>query len=76
MENNNNKQVSWSAFTAIMSIFVVVIGWIFITANTLAQRVDDYRADTQEVKVLLASMQTDLVWLKGVMAEIQKSSNM
>ena len=73
MENNNKKYVQWSVFIAIISLLIIGIGWNLSRTESLAKQVDNYSQDVQATKVLLASMTTDLVWIKSAMVKIQES---
>jgi len=57
-----NIYVTWPVFIWVMGIFVVVIGWQVTSITRLADTVDP-------IKTQLSQIQTDLQWIKSVLAE-------
>ena len=73
--NSKNKKITWTIFTSIIGIFGIVIGWIFMQMNGLNAKVENYSKETQETKVLLAEMKTDLTWIKQTLISLQLEIN-
>ncbi len=69
----NGSKINWTVFIGVISILIIGIGWNISRAETLAKQVEDYRQDVQNTKILLASIQTDLVWIKTSMINLQDS---
>lgn len=75
MEQNNQKsqKVPWAIFIAVVSLLVIGIGWNLSRTETLAKQIEVYKEDVQTTKILLASMATDLTWIKANMVKLQEA---
>lgn len=71
--NNNGKYVRWAVFIAVVGFLIIGIGWNLARTESLAKQVENYSQDVQATKILLASIGTDLVWIKTTLAKIQEN---
>lgn len=68
--SEEQKKVSYTVFSAVMGIFVVAMGWVFMQHAEIMTRTDSNRVQQTKIEVQLSAIQTDLVWIKEKLIEL------
>ncbi len=67
-QNNNSKKVSFTVFTWVIGIIIIIVGWLFAYINGVSGRVDNFtnnfNTDIVKIQVQLSQIQTDILWIK------------
>jgi len=63
-EKNEIKYVRWTIFCWTISIFIVVMGWLFVRVSNAENRVSSFTDSMTEIKTQLSQIQTDLLWIR------------
>jgi multidrug efflux pump subunit AcrB len=58
------KYVRWSIFCWVISIFIVVMGWVFVRVSAAENKMDNTNVNMMEIKTQLAGISADLIWIK------------
>jgi type II secretory pathway component PulL len=70
-KTNNNNKVSWIIFAWTIGVVLVIMGFMFTQIGNLSAKTDVYQKDQVDMKVMLASIQSDLVWIKANITTMQ-----
>lgn len=74
-ENNNTKRVPWSVFIWIIGIITIVFGWVFVSMGQINGKVEITNNDMTSIKVMLAEVRNDVLWIKGTLIQGQSTIN-
>lgn len=59
------KYVRWSIFCWVISIFIVVMGWVFVRVSAAENKMEGVNGSQTEIKTQLSQIQTDILWIKN-----------
>jgi len=57
-------KVSWKAFTYIITLLFLVLGWLIATSSRIEQKVDEVKNTYTEIKIDIGSIKKDISILK------------
>lgn len=68
---NGNNHVSWTALGIIVTIFLVVFGWVVMASGKLGDKIDETNTNVANLKSDVIGIKTDVGWLRKL---IEKES--
>lgn len=57
------KYVPMATFSITVTIFAMVIGWLFYASGSTSAKVDNYMISESETQATLKEIQTDIKWI-------------
>lgn len=67
----DKKPVPFVVFTWAIGLVFLMLGWVFTEMKTLTVKVDTAVSSQNEIRVQLSQIQTDLVWIRGVLVDMK-----
>lgn len=61
---STDKPVTIGAMTIIVTLFSMVIGWLFYANTALSSRIDGMTNEYLSIQTQLSQIQTDIAWIK------------